>query len=232
MANRRGRPRIEGPIESEIEMVLAIYPAWSPTQVHRYVNRMHGVEVGVPEQKPEVVGLRTVQRRHEAFAQADESGDWSLADDDFSPEDAALVLQLVGYLIWHWGPSDASADPWQSRLPSATSVGFKVFGEYVRGYSRPWPTRSLARSFVRIRRAYPELGDLRLVYLLATLASRGGDSLRRVETFMALTPWQDEGAELARAVRRGTVGLEVGQLGTEWVAVGDAMSQVDSRRQP
>jgi hypothetical protein len=91
------------------------------------------------------------------------------------PEDARLVLEVVRLLI-------EDPAPRRSRRPS----------------------REVARWIARIRRAYPDLDvDLYLVYRLAVVARRGdvGD----VETFLAFTPWRDDGAAIREAYRMGLV---------------------------
>lgn len=63
------------------------------------------------------------------------------------------------------------------------------------------PTRGQARWVVRIRRAYPELTDLGLVWHAATTAARGHQSV--VEGLLTYAPWRDDAECLAAAVRDG-----------------------------
>jgi len=66
---------------------------------------------------------------------------------------------------------------------------------------------------VRIRRAYPDVEDLELVYALAALAKRGGDYLERVQLFLAYAPWRDDAAALIDAVLDNRLTWDVALLG-------------------
>lgn len=71
------------------------------------------------------------------------------------------------------------------------------------GIERPFrkPTRGQARWVVRIRRAYPELSDLELIWHAASVAARGNSAA--VEGLMTYAPWRDGAESLAVAVRDG-----------------------------
>ena len=107
------------------------------------------------------VSRRTVERVLRAYVRPDDSGQWSI--EYGRPEDVPLVLDTVR-------PFLEGADYATAEWPH-------------------WPTRAVARWVVRLRRGYPEIDDVRLVYYLAVLAARG--QVKRVETFLAFTPWRD-----------------------------------------
>lgn len=109
-----------------------------------------------------------------------EDAPWSMTQSQ--GEDAALILDVIRALISESGQPFS----WPRR-----------------------PSRQVASWIVRIRRAYPDITDMRAVYFAATLARRGGDSLERVETLLAFTPWRDDAEALARAIYKGLVSQKV-----------------------
>ena len=111
-----------------------------------------------------------------------EDAPWTLAK--ANGEDAALVLEVIRALIENSDQPGA----WGKR-----------------------PSRVVATWIVRIRRAYPpdDLEDPLLVYYLAAVARRGGEHLEKVETFLAFTPWRDDGDALARAIHGELVSFDV-----------------------
>lgn len=108
-----------------------------------------------------------------------EDAPWSL--ENSTVDDASLILDVVRVLIEE----------------SASS-----------GFSRR-PSKAVATWIARIRRAYPDLLDHHLTFYLAMTARRGEESLEKVETFLAFTPWRDDGAALARAIEGHVVSFDV-----------------------
>jgi hypothetical protein len=92
MAPRR---RIEGTVQDEARMLMAMHPDWSPVQVYRAVNRLHQIEVDDLQARTPVISLRTIQRLFQA-ATSDDSGPWDL--NEGAPEDIPLVLEVVRHL--------------------------------------------------------------------------------------------------------------------------------------
>lgn len=59
-----------------------------------------------------------------------------------------------------------------------------------------------------MRRGFPDL-DIGSAYELALAAAAGGAPRDRAETYLAFTPWMDDGVALVRAFGRGLVGFDV-----------------------
>ena len=131
--------------------------------------------------------------RSGVIGQSDAAKPWSVAD--AAPEDARGVLEVIRHLM------ELHADP------GSPAVRLRLDRNLVAPFR--WPTRAHGRWIVRIRRGFPESTDLGLVALLARDASRGGEDLRRVESFLAFSPWLDGGVALASAYTRGLVGFDV-----------------------
>ena len=123
-------------------------------------------------------------------------GPWSMETPGVTPEDAGLVLEVVGVLV------DAQASL-RLQFPEAA----KVAEERKRLHL---PTVREGRYIARIRRSFPRLKkpeQLYLTYLLAAAAAAGRTD--QVEQFLAMTPWCDDGVRLRRAIRAKVLGYDV-----------------------
>jgi hypothetical protein len=78
------RRRLDAHLEAEISRTIALYPDWTPAQVHAHINRG-----AVPER----ISRRTIVRRLKEARRDEQSRRWTFTDSE--PEDAALVLATV-----------------------------------------------------------------------------------------------------------------------------------------
>jgi hypothetical protein len=72
----------------------------------------------------------------------------------------------------------------------------------------PRPTQNVAAWVARIRRGFPDL-EVETAYELAVAAAAGGVPAQRAETYLAFTPWRDDGAALVDAYGRDLVTFDV-----------------------
>jgi hypothetical protein len=137
-----------------------------------------------------------------------EDGPWLFTDDE--PEDAALMLPVLrGYLV---AQAEALAEARKRYIiPAHLRMGR--------------PTRRFARWLIRIRKLTPDM-PVSTAWMLALEAQAHEYAIARglvneaadpalVRSFLALTPWKDEGALMRKAVEVGALPGAIARLADE-----------------
>ena len=119
--------------------------------------------------------------------------------------DAGMSLRTVQRMVEELGTDDSGDWSFATATPDEAELVTPVLADVVEaslGETRRL-TRRMAEAVVRVRRAAPELADLRLVYTLARM-SLGGRA-RDVEQYIAFAPWADGGQRYLEAYRMGWI---------------------------
>jgi len=156
---------------------------------------------------------RAIRDRAQELYNVDPEPTWAAIVSDLGaefPDKPVSARAIAQWAAKGWIVKSAPDAPWSisdAEAPEDIPLVLEVVRSQIEDpWPMPWPTKAVAKWIVRIRRAYPDMGDLVYVNYLARLARQGEET--RVARFLAFGPWRDEGAALYEAVSRNLVPMD------------------------